>query len=396
MQIDFERVRIVSALGLCQLIAFGSSLYLLTALSAAIVQETGWNLAWVVGGYSVGTLLSATVSAQAGRYVGAGQGRLVLAVSALLFASGLVLIAVAPNLFVYLFAWSIMGLAMGTGLYDAAFGTAGRLFGPTARSAIIQIALWGGFASTTFWPLSHLLEVQFGWRNTCLIFAAIHMCVCLPLYLLAVPRTADAVPVTSHSHPQVKVVGVEWRIYAALAVVVTLEMAIVAVMSVHMHAILEGRGLTLTQAVALSAMVGPSQVLARLLELTLGRRWPSYMSMLAGIVAVTVGIAMIAFLSGLSAPALILYGAGLGVVSITSGTVPLAIFGAERYPPLIGRIRRVGSVVQAAAPFGAAALLGHLGVATLLWMLIGMALICLAFGIYLARQSHAHLEVARS
>jgi hypothetical protein len=392
MQVDWQRLKAVSALGISQLIAFGTSLYLLTALSKPIVADTGWNFAWVVGGYSIGTLVSATVSAQAGRYVGAGQGRMVLSISSLLFATGLVLIAVSQNLVMYVAAWAVMGLAMGSGLYDAAFGTAGRLFGTTGRSAIIQIALWGGFASTAFWPLSHFLEVQYGWRATCLIFAGIHLCICLPLYLFVLPQPVDAAPVSRHDHAAIGLQGVEARIYMALAVVVTLEMALVAIMAVHMHAVLTGRGLSMTEAVALSAMVGPSQVFARVLELTMGRRWPAYASMLAGIVALTAGIALITAVSGLSIPALVLYGAGVGIVSITSGTVPLAIFGPERYPPLMGRIRRMGSVVQAAAPFAAAALLMQFGVMTLLLMLIGMALVCLVVGLYLARQSHACLQ----
>ncbi|MBP2158399.1 MULTISPECIES: MFS transporter [Asticcacaulis] len=392
MQVDWRRLRIVSALGTGQLIAFGTSLYLLTALSKPIVADTGWNFAWVISGFSIGTLVSATVSAQAGRFIGAGQGRLVLSLSAVLFAVGLFLIALSQNLVMYVIAWGVMGLAMGSGLYDAAFGTAGRLFGATGRSAIIQIALWGGFASTTFWPLSHFLEVQFGWRTTCLIFAGIHLAVCLPLYLFAVPRPADAASVARRPHAAVRVEGIEARIYMALATVVTLEMALVSVISVHMHAVLTGRGLSMSDAVALSAMVGPSQVCARMLDLTLGRRWPPYASMLAGIAALTVGIVMIAAASGLSIPALVLYGAGVGIVSITSGTVPLAIFGPERYPPLMGRIRRLGSVVQAAAPFAAAGLLAQFGVMMLLLMLIGMALVSLGIGLYLARQSHVFLQ----
>ncbi len=391
MQVDFKRLTVVSALGLSQLIAFGTSLYLLTALSGPIGKETGWSLGWVVGGYSVGTMISATVSALAGRYVGAGQGRFVLCISSVLFAFGLTLITCAPNLGVYMLAWVVMGLAMGTGLYDVAFGTAGRLFGSSARAAIIQIALWGGFASTVFWPLSHLIESHWGWRLACLAFASLHLVICLPLYLFVVPKPADAAPVSVRLRPVVKPEGEEWAIYLALGVVVTLEMAIVATIAVHMHAILTGRGLSLAAAVALSATVGPSQVFARLMELTLGRRWPPYVSLVLGVVGMTAGIALIAGFAGLSLPALVLYGAGLGIVSITSGTVPLAVFGSERYPALMGRIRRVGSVIQALAPFAAAALLSRFGTMSLLYALLALSVLCLTTGVFLARRSHLHL-----
>ncbi|MBW8881828.1 MAG: hypothetical protein JF615_10540 [Asticcacaulis sp.] len=352
MSVDLRRLTVVSAVGLGQLIAFGTSLYLLTTLAQPIVAETGWPLAWVVGGYSAGVLVAATVSALAGRYVGAG-------------------------------------VAMSLGLYDVAFGTVGRLFGPSARASIIQIALWGGFASTTFWPLGHWLEGMMGWRLTMVVFAGLHLVVCLPLYLFAVPRPVDAAAVTEvRAAPAVTPRGDEWPVYLALGAVLTLEMSLVAMMSVHMHALLRSRGLTPEVAVALSACVGPSQVLARLLELTVGRRWPAYLSLCLGVVGVMAGIGLI-LASGLFAlPGLIVYGAGLGVVSVTSGTVPLLVFGPERYPPLVGRLRRVSLVGQAIMPAGAAWVLGHWGPSALLWGLMAMAAVCLVAAVLLAGWSH--------
>lgn len=389
---DLRRIKVVSALGAGQLIAFGTSLYLLTSLAGPITRGTHWDLPWIVGGYSIGTLVSAAVAARAGRFVGAGQGRLVLCLSSLLFALGLGLIAVSANLALYCLAWAVMGCAMGTGLYDVAFGTAGRLFGQSARAAIIQIALWGGFASTVFWPLSHALEGHFGWRVTCLVFAGLHLIVCLPLYAFVVPVPHDAAPVKGAPLPKVHVEKGEAWLFAILGGVVTLEMAIVAVMSVHMLALLTGRGLALATAVTLSTLVGPSQVGARFLELTLGRRWPPYLSLVSGVIAVTAGIVLISAIPSMALPALMLYGAGLGVVSITSGTVPLLVFGPERYPPLMGRIRRIGSVVQAFAPFLAAALLTRFGLPALLAVLLAMAVICLIASLVLARLCRKRLS----
>ncbi len=386
---DLRRLTVVSGVGLCQLIAFGTSLYLLTALSGPIVADTGWSLAWVVGGYSAGVLVSAVISAVAGRYVGAGWGHRVLAISSVLFALGLGVMALARSLPVYVAAWAIMGLAMGLGLYDAAFGTVGRLYGQSARASIIQIALWGGFASTLFWPLSHALEGLVGWRMTLAVFAGIHLAVCLPIYLFLVPRPHDATAAAEvRTRPAVRPKGAEWPIYLALGVVLTLEMSLVAMISVHMHALLRSRGLSPEAAVALSAIVGPSQVLARLAELTIGRRWPAYLSLCLGVVGVTLGLGLLAFAPGISAPALVIYGAGLGVVSITAGTVPLLVFGPERYPPLVGQLRRVSLVMQAVAPTGAAWILTTMGAHSLLLVLLGGAIICLAVAVFLARASH--------
>jgi hypothetical protein len=48
--------------------------------------------------------------------------------------------------------------------------------------------------------------------------------------------------------------------------------------------------------------------------------------------------------------ALVLYGAGIGLESIARGTLPLAVFGPERYPVIMGRIAMPSLIAQALAP----------------------------------------------
>ena len=79
---------------------------------------------------------------------------------------------------------------MGSGLYDPAFATLGRLYGAEARPAITTLTLWGGFASTVCWPLSAFLVARVGWRGTCLAYAGLHIGVTLPLVLLLIPKVS--------------------------------------------------------------------------------------------------------------------------------------------------------------------------------------------------------------
>jgi hypothetical protein len=52
--------------------------------------------------------------------------------------------------------------------------------------------------------------------------------------------------------------------------------------------------------------------------------------------------------------ALMAYGSGIGLESIARGTVPLALFGAEGYAVLMGRLALPSLLLQAGAPsFGA-------------------------------------------
>ena len=93
----------------------------------------------------------------------------------------------ATSLPVYLAAWLVTGLGMGSGLYDTAFATLGRLYGQGARSAITTLTLYGGFASTICWPLGAYMAETLGWRGACLVYAALHLLVAFPLHLLVGP-----------------------------------------------------------------------------------------------------------------------------------------------------------------------------------------------------------------
>ena len=63
----------------------------------------------------------------------------------------------------------------------------------------------------------------------------------------------------------------------------------------------------------------------------------------AGLAALWIGVPIIPL-------ALALYGAGIGLESIARGTLPLAVFGPERYPVVMGRIAMPSLIAQAAAP----------------------------------------------
>ena len=51
-----NRLVVISALGVVEILAWGSSFYLPAVLAGPIAADTGWPLAWVVGGLSVGLL----------------------------------------------------------------------------------------------------------------------------------------------------------------------------------------------------------------------------------------------------------------------------------------------------------------------------------------------------
>jgi len=340
---------VVSALGLAQILAWGSSYYLPAVLAAPIAAETGWPLAWVIGGLSLGLLVAGLISPLVGRRIHAQGGRMVLAASAILLATGLAALALAASLPVYLGGWLIIGLGMGCGLYDAAFSTLGQLYGERARRAIAALTLFGGLASTACWPLSAFLVSQLGWRGACASYAAIHLAIVLPLYLVGLRGERRMAAAPSPTVTQANGGSITLP-FVFLAAATTLSATISTILSVHLLTILQARDIALAAAVALGALVGPAQVGARFIEMLIARYHHPIWTMLASALFMTIGIAALwAGLPILSA-ALVFYGAGIGIESIARATLPLSLFDPANYARIMGKLAFPSLIAQAAAP----------------------------------------------
>jgi hypothetical protein len=381
-----RRAVVVAALGTTQILAWGSSYYLPAVLAGPIAASTGWPFPWVVGGLSVGLLAAGVVSPRVGRAIERTGGRPVLALSSMLLGAGLAALGLAQDLPAYLAAWVVVGFGMGAGLYDAAFATLGRLYGPSARGAITNLTLFGGFASTVCWPLSAFLVETVGWRGACFAYAGLQLAVALPVQLALLPRLPEA----SHAAAAATVgpaLGSPARrgpmprrdrrlvFLGLLGAGLTLGSAIQLVVSVHLLAVLQARGVELAAAVALGALVGPSQVGARVAEKLLGGRFHPAWTMLASTVLVAAGLASLAAGLPLVAACLVLYGAGVGINSIARGTLPLALFGGEGYAALMGRLATPMLLAGALAPWAGALLLERAGAGGTLGALAGAAVL---------------------
>ena len=382
---------VVTALGVVQILAWGSSYYLLAVLAAPIARDTGWSLAWIVGALSLGLLVEGLMAPLVGDAIERYGGRPVLAISALLLAAGLGTLALAPSLPVFVMAWLVIGLGMGAGLYDAAFYTLGRLYGMEARRLITYLTLFGGFASTLCWPLSGFLETQLGWRGACAVYAAIQLVVSLPLVLTVIPQIPRAALRTRQQPPSSADAGLSVsrrnprrrRQFILIAASFTITSAVSSVISVHLLTMLQLRGETLAAAVALGALIGPSQVGARVVEMLFGQRHHPVWAMVMSSVFIAIGLgALWVDLTWLSA-AIILYGGGMGIRSIVRGSVPLAVFGIEGYASLMGRLAMPALVVGAVSPFVGAMALERYGLDATLAALTVAAVASVALGVLL-------------
>ena len=372
---------VVTILGLTQIMAWGSSYYLPAVIAPAVSADAGWPLAWIVGGLSLGLLVAGLISPRVGSAIDRHGGRLVLALSAVCLGIGQIVLAVSPNLPVFILGWLIAGLGMGAGLYDAAFSTLGRLYGAKARPLITGLTLFGGLASTVCWPISAYLLSEFGWRATCATYAAVQLFVSLPIYLVALPTSGSGKIAALQKRDVASTAAAQSRpalLVITLAGALTLSAVISSTLSVHMLAVLQSGGIALATAVGLGALVGPSQVTARAIEMSIAKYHHPIWTKVGSVGFVLIGVSSLWLGLSLLPIALFFYGAGIGLESIARGTLPLALFGAEGYATLMGRLAMPSLIAQAIAPSVGALLLESFGAQGLLSTLSALALLNIA------------------
>jgi predicted MFS family arabinose efflux permease len=358
---------VVTALGIVQILGWGSSFYFPAVLAAPIVADTGWSLGWVVGGVSIGLLVAGLIAPRVGAIIDQRGGRPVLAASSMLYAAGLAGIGLAPTLPVYLASWVLLGGGMGTGTYDAVFAALGKLYGKEARAPITNLTLFGGFASTVCWPLSAFLAEAVGWRGACFVYACLHLFVSLPLQMAVMPKLT-ALPArtplgdAAAPKPQATKAPVhEYATFALLALVLTISAGIGSIVIVHLLIILQAMGATFAAAVTLGTLFGPAQVGARVIERIFGERYHPIWTMIASCAGMAVGLSLLLAGAPILAVAILIYGGGYGIMWIARGTLPLALFGPDRYATLMGRLAFPSLIVQALAPSAGALLIEHSG-----------------------------------
>lgn len=357
-----RRATTVMALGLAQTLAWASSYYLPAMLAQPMARSLGLDAPDVFAAFSVALVVSALVGPRAGRMIDQQGGRRVLAGTSLLFASGLALMATSTGFTSLLLAWGVMGLAMGSGLYEAAFATLVRLHRLESRQMITGITLIAGFASTVGWPLSAWLSAQWGWREACWTWAALHVLVGLPLNL-SLPRAEpahDAAGPGPGSRPGDSgdsgepATATEPGLGAVLALsfVFASTWFTSTAMAAHFPRVLQGFGIGVAGAVGIAALIGPSQVAARLFEFGFLRRVHPLLSARLATLAHPLGALGLLILGGPAGAAFgLLHGAGNGVLTIAKGTLPLVIFGAQGYGHRQGLLMLPARVAQAFAPW---------------------------------------------
>lgn len=395
---------VIWALGATQIIGYGTLYYSYSILAPDVAAELRWSQEWVFAILSVSLLAGAFLAPVAGHWADRfGAGRLMVPGS-IAAAAALLFCALAPGRIGFALGVMAMELASCFVLYSTAFVAIVQLGGRNAQRSITHLTLIAGFASTLFWPLTTYLHEHLSWREVLMVFAALHLFVCLPIHAwlttlalkVAVSQgrdrakaSSDAVPSRNRGNRS----PLFWLMLAGFAI----EGLVLSAILVHMVPLTAAVGLG-AAGVFVASLFGPSQVASRFINMLFGQGVRQTWLALGATVSLAAGLAVLL----LTAPSLpgaiafaILFGLGSGLMSIVGGTLPLELFGRAGYGAYVGWITAARQLSAALAPFGLTLLMGWLDVFAALWIAAGIGLLGIAaFAGVALMQQRAHKVTA--
>ncbi|HEX4986587.1 MAG TPA: MFS transporter [Burkholderiales bacterium] len=360
---------LIAVLGATEIISYGSVFYSFSLLMEPLQAALGASRGTVVGAFSVALAVAGLCAMRIGSTIDRIGGRTVMALGSAASALLLVALSRVETVAGLYGLYAGLGVAMAATLYDPAFAVLARHFRAGARAAITALTLIAGFSSTVFWPLTQALISHFGWREAVFLLGMLNLLVCAPLHFAFLPGRGSEAP-AAHDGGQAAPASRSMRevlrepAFYFLGGCFAVQGLVFSAMSVHMPSMMQSKGLSAPTAVLVAALVGPMQVLGRILELTAGRRWPIAHVGLLAMAGLVAALAVFACSGGHAWPLVAfaaLYGMSNGVATIVRGTLPATMFGHRHYGAISGALAAPQMFALAAGPF----------VVSLLWMATG-------------------------
>jgi len=351
---------LVPALSLTLLLSWGSLYYAFAMLAPPLQAELHWSAASAMGAYSTALVVWGLCTYPVGRFIDRYGGRRAMTLGSCLCGVLFVALSRTQSLWGFYLVWAGLGAGMALTLYEPAFAVLVEAWPAAHRRRMGLLTLAGGLASTAFWPLTHVLVAALGWRTTVLVYASLHLFICAPLHWFVLPASRPAGrPVCVVGTPADPAPRSATRLamrspaFWLLAFSFAAFGFVTSAMATHVVPMLESTGLAPAAALSIAALIGPMQVAGRSTDVLLaGRLRPLAM----GVVTVAlIPAALAALWAAPSAFVLlyvfaVIYGAGLGLLTIVRATTPVDIFGAASYAAISGALSGPSVLARGAGP----------------------------------------------
>lgn len=264
---------IVAALGLTQIIGYGTLYYSFSILAPAMARDLGLTVEQVFGVFSASLLVGGLSAPLVGGWMDRFGAATIMTFGSAVSALALLLCAWSPSTAVFAIAIVLLEVASSMVQYQAAFAALVEIRPKAASRSITYLTLIGGFASTIFWPIAASLGEFLSWREIYIAYALLNLLVCLPLHRW-IMRSRTPAAIRSSGLNREAIAGalpVQARRRGMLLVSLAfaLQGFTLSAILTHMVPMLGAIGFG-AAAVMIGSLFGPSQVLSRLINMTFG------------------------------------------------------------------------------------------------------------------------------
>lgn len=378
-------------LAIAQTLLWGALYYLFPALLLHWEHDYGWGRSELTLALALAVVISALFAPLAGRFADRGAAVLMQPICALAGALLLLLLPFAESLIQFYLVWGLIGVTMAGCLYETCFAFVIRHLGEASKRPITQITLVAGFASTLCFPMAAFFAEQFSVNTAVQFFAATIIFIAAPLFWLGArsleqhyPAVKHAADEAAHSNHSFLRKPAFWLLAASFSLL-TINHGVILN---HLLPILDDRGIPDAIALLAISMIGPMQVLGRVMWMAFDR----YLSVSAVTLGCFAGInlATVCLIFSTDAIPLLIFfvvfqGAAYGVVSIVKPLLAREIMGGRNFGAISGSMAVPYLTCFAASPYIGALLWEWQGYALTLWAillfsLIGMGTLLIALG----------------
>ncbi|MET0748999.1 MAG: MFS transporter, partial [Rhizobium sp.] len=354
----------VAVLSICQLVGWGTSFDMLGVMGRIVAPDLGLSNEIVFSGLTVMMVVTGLASPITGRLLARHGAARVLAASSIAFALGFLLLAASTGLVLYGLAWIVIGIGGAMGLSAPAYAAVVEREGQNGKRVIAIMMLFTGLSTTLFWPVLAMMNAEVGWRGTYLVCAGLHLFVCLPLYLFALPkRIAAASSEPGHATAPIPLTAAGRRkAFLLIAAATTISTFVTFGLAPSLLEIFRQYGASPALALQLGSVRGVIGISARLVDTLLGRRGSPILSALVGIGLMVAGFLSLLCFGGSTAQLVVftlLFGFGAGVMAVARALLPLALFSRSEYGLHSARLSLPQNLANAVAPVVFTAILDH-------------------------------------
>ncbi|KAF0173467.1 MAG: major facilitator superfamily transporter [Rhodobacteraceae bacterium] len=378
-------------LALGQTLTYAGVYYAFPALLPDLQAATGWSVAELAFGPTLGFLVMAALTPFTGAWVDRGWGGAMLSYAPVLAALGVAALGFAPNPLIWSLIWALIGVAQACCLYESCFAFLTRRLGTEARGAITKVTLVAGFAGTLAFPLGDALGRQFGGQGALIAFAGLVLLAALANVhgVRQLRRLQRAQAGRPEPEPGALAAALRRPAFWALAAMFGMLYLNHGILLTYVLMLFEDRGAAAAMAVLAASSIGPAQVLGRLVLLGLGARLSNARAMLwslTGMVLACVALIAAGVVPGLIFGFAALQGAGVGLLSILRPMLIVDILGRRGFGTISGAVAVAPILASAAAPALGAGLLTLGGPGLIYGVGLGLALGGLGIGVVLLRR----------